>query len=72
MAMNKAKALHREFSEEELERVKFVAARLVDWKMWDSPADDEIDQIRLDNDGAVKNWLKDKGLTVSYLLGSSE
>ena len=67
-----AKALHRDFNEEELERVKFVAARLVDWKMWDSPADSEIDQIRLDNDGAVKNWLKDKGLTVSYLLGSSE
>ena len=68
----KVKALHREFSEGELERVRFVVTRLIDWKMWDSPPNSDIDQIRLDNDGAVKNCLRDKGLTVSYLMGASE
>ena len=68
----RVKAFHREFSEKEFERVRLVVTRLIDWKMWDSPPNSDIDQIRLDNDGAVKNWLRDKGLTVSYLLGASE
>ncbi len=68
----KVKVFCNDFGENELKRVKFVTSRLVDWKMWDEPADSEIDQIRLDNDGAVKDWLRDKGLTVSYLLGASE
>ena len=66
------RALHREFSEAELEKIRFVVNRLIDWKMWDSPADSEIDQIRSDNDGAVKDWLREKGLTVGYLLGAAE
>ena len=66
------KAFHRDLSEEALKRIRFVAARLVSWKIWDSPAKSEIDQIRLDNDGAIKDWLRRKGLTVSYLLGASE
>ena len=68
----KAKALHREFSDEDLKRIRSIIARLVDWKLWDSPANSEIDRIPLDNDGAIKEWLKEKGLTVGYLLGASE
>ena len=71
-ADERVKALHREFDDRDLEQIKFVIARLVDWKMWESPANSEIDEVRLDNDGAVKNWLREKGLTVSYLLGASE
>ena len=66
------KAFHRDFDERDLEQIRFVVARLVDWKMWDSPADSEIDEVRLDNDSAVRTWLRNKGLTVSYLLGASE
>lgn len=69
---DRARALYREFSEEEFEKVRFVTSRLVEWKMWKSPPNSEIDQIRLDNEGKIKDWLKDKGLTVSYLLGASE
>lgn len=69
---DKAKAFYREFSEAELDKVKFVTARLVDWKMWDSPANSDIDQISLDNDAQIKDWLRENGLTVSYLLGASE
>ena len=71
-ADEKGHAFYKDFGEKELENVKFVTNRLVDWKMWNSPAKSEIDEIRLDNDGAVKDWLRKKGLTVSYLLGASE
>ena len=71
-ADEQVRPLYREYGAEDFNKMKFLIARLVDWKMWSSPANSEIDQIRLDNDGAVKEWLKDKGLTVSYLLGAAE
>ena len=68
----RTKPLYREYSEEDYDKIRFLISRLVEWKMWSSPANGEIDQIRLDNDGAIKDWLREKGLTVSYLLGASE
>ena len=68
----RTKPLYREYSEEDYDKIQFLISRLVEWKMWSSPANGEIDQIRLDNDGAIKDWLREKGLTVSYLLGASE
>ena len=68
----RAKPLYREFTEGDFEKVAFVIGRLVEWKMWSLPKDAEIDQIRLDNDSAIKDWLRNRGLTVSYLLGASE
>ena len=66
------KPLYREYGAQEFEKIKFLITRLVEWKMWSSPANGEIDQIRLDNDGAIKDWLREKGLTVGYLLGAAE
>ena len=63
---------YRDFSEQNLDDIKFVVRRLIAWKMWSEPGASEIDQIRLDNDKQVKDWLKDKGLTTGYLLGASE
>ena len=71
-ADDQLKPLYREYTAQDLEKVNFLVARLVDWKLWSSPVNSEIDQIRLDNDGAIRDWLKEKGLTVSYLLGAAE
>ena len=68
----RTKPLYREYNEGDFEKIRFVITRLIDWKIWDSPVNGEIDRIRLDNDGAIKDWLREKGLTVSYLLGASE
>ena len=62
----------RELDEKAFEDIRFVVSRLIEWKMWSSPADSEIDQVRFDTDGQIKDWFKEKKLTVGYLLGASE
>lgn len=63
---------YRELSDHQLEQIRFSVNRLVDWKMWSSPSGADIDKVRLDNDGMVKQWLKDQGLTTGFLMGASE
>ena len=69
---DRTKPLYRDFSQDGFSKIRFVITRLMEWKIWSSPANDEIDRIRLDNDGDIKDWLKKKGLTVGYLLGAAE
>ena len=68
----KDRPFYREFSEEKWADIKDIVTRLVEWNMWQSPANSEIDQIRLDRDRQVKDWLRTKGLTAGYLLGAPE
>ena len=68
----RVKPFYRKLSEEQLKQIRSCVARLVDWKMWSSPANSDIDKVRLDNHRMVKNWLKEKGLTPGYLMGASE
>ena len=69
---DKAKPLYRDLSDDQLNQIRSCVARLVDWKMWSSPADSEIDRIRMDTDREVKYWLKKMGLTTGYLMGAPE
>ena len=66
------KDIYRDLSDEQLQRVKQVVSRLVNWKWWAVPANDEIDRVLSDNKSAVKDWLKKHGLTPGYLMGASE
>ncbi len=68
----KARPLYRVLNDQQVDDIREVVARLIDWKIWSSPVSSEIDQIRLDNDKAVKDWLRSKGLTTGYLLGAPE
>lgn len=68
----RAKPLYRELSDDQLNEIQSCVAKVVDWKMWSSPTGTEIDQVRLDKDSMVKDWLKEKGLTTGFLLGASE
>ena len=67
---DKSRPFYREINGEQWSKIRSCVARLVDWKMWSSPADDEIDRIRMDTDREVKDWIKSKGLTTGYLVGA--
>jgi hypothetical protein len=69
---DKARPFYRDISDDDLKRVRSVVSRLVSWKRWSSPADDEIDRVLSDNKSEVKNWLKERGLTTGYLMGAAE
>ena len=40
----------------------------MNFKIWKSPADSEVDRVLSDNKSAVKEWLKRQGLDIGYLL----
>ena len=58
---DRERLFYRKLSEDDLEDIRFVVDRLIEWKLWSSPSPSEIDQIRLDNDAHVKEWLRDRG-----------
>lgn len=66
------KPLYRDLSDEQFTKIRNVLARLVEWKRWSSPANDEIETILAGNKGDVKSWMKQKGLTTGYLMGAQE
>lgn len=68
----RARPFYRELSQDDLNRVKSVVERLVNWSFWRSPGDSEIDRHLADNKSALKAWFKDKGLTTGYLMGASQ
>jgi hypothetical protein len=68
----KARCLYRELSEIQMAQVKHVVNRLVSWKRWYSPENDEVDRVLADNRSEVKLWFKSHGLTTGYLLGAAE
>lgn len=64
--------MHRELKQAQLEQIRQVTNRLVSWKRWYSPENDEVDRVLSDNKSEVKSWFKSHGLTTGYLLGASE
>ncbi len=68
----RAKPLYGEFTQDEFASIEHIVTRLVDWKIWSAPANSDVDQIQMDNDKTVKDWVRQKGLTVGYLLGAPE
>jgi len=69
---DQARPFYREISPDQWKRLKKMADRLVDFKIWNSPPDSEVDRVVSDKKSAIKDWLRSKGLTTGYLLGASE
>jgi hypothetical protein len=69
---DRRRPFYRELSSSELEKIKRVVERLVNWKQWNSPPETEIDRTLADNKSVVKDWFRSKGLTTGYLMGASE
>jgi hypothetical protein len=71
-ADDRAAPFYRKLADGEIEKVARVVKRLVTWKGWYAPKDDDIDRVLSDNKSEVKAFFKEKGLTAGYLMGASE
>lgn len=69
---DRARPFYRDLTELELDPIRKIVARLLEWSFWRSPLDSEIDRVLADNKSAVKEWLRNHGLTTGYLLGATE
>jgi hypothetical protein len=69
---DQAKPFYRDISADQWKRIKKMVDRLIDFKIWSSPPDSEVDRVVSDKKSAIKDWLKSKGLTTGYLLGAAE
>lgn len=66
------KPFYRDISEMDFLRIKAILERLLQWQMWQSPKNSEIDTVIAGNKRAVKDWFRLKGLTTGFLLGASQ
>ena len=64
----RAHPFYRDISPAEHEKIKTIISKLINFKIWKSPADSDVDRVLSDNKSAVKDWLKKQGLDVGYLL----
>lgn len=65
---DRVQPFYRDISPVEHDKIKTILAKLVNFKIWKSPADSEVDRVLSDNKSAVKEWLKKQGLDIGYLL----
>lgn len=68
----RTRPFYRDLSAEDLQKVRSVVERLMNWSLWKSPQDSEIDRFLADNKSALKEWFRSKGLTTGYLMGASQ
>jgi len=66
----KLKPFYRDISEAEFAKVKNILERLLQWQMWKAPRYSEIDTVIAGSKSAIKEWFRNKGLTVGFLLGA--
>ena len=71
-SIERERPFYRELTAAQIDQIKSIVARLVDWKRWDSPQGDEIDRIKADKQSAVREWLINHKLTSGYLMGAPE
>jgi hypothetical protein len=63
------KMFYREIADEKFSEIEDIVQRLYDWPQWSSPKNTDIDAFIARNKSSLKDWFKEKGLSVSYLLG---
>ena len=61
---------YRRLSDKDKDKIQRVVHRLLDWAIWNSPEDSEIDRMLNNKQTAVRDWLKEHGLSTGYLLGA--
>jgi len=66
----KAKPFYREISDSEFAKIKAILERLLQWQMWKSPRNSEIDTVIAGSKSSVKEWFRNKGLTTGFLMGA--
>lgn len=68
----KAMLFYRILKVEELVKIRGIIRRLAAWSMWSAPLNSDVDRVLSDNKSEVKSFLRNKGMTVGYLLGAPE
>jgi len=68
-AEDRARPFYRSLKPEQVTIIRSVIERLVNSKVWSAPAGDDVDRVLADNKSAVKDWLKQHGLSTGYLIG---
>lgn len=71
-AEERAMPFYRVLSDKQRDDIELIILRLIEWPIWDSPKDSEIDLMISNNATVVKKYLKDKGLTTGFLMGAPE
>jgi len=69
---DKAKIFYRDVADSAFDELDEIWQRLFEWKLWRSPKNSEIDTRIAGNKSTTKAWMKEMGLTVTYLLGMDE
>jgi hypothetical protein len=67
----KDRIFYREIYADDVEKIRRVVRRLIEWGMWQSP-NTELDSALNDNRERVKDFFRANSLTVGYLVGASE
>jgi hypothetical protein len=68
----KAKIFYRDMQDSDFVKIGDILSRLFNWSTWSMPKDSEIDTIIAGSKKTIKEWFKNKGLRVEYLLGHHE
>jgi len=66
----KQKPFYRDISDEDFLKIKNILNRLINWQMWISPKDSEVDTAIAGNKSVLKEWFRTKGLTTGFLMGA--
>lgn len=66
----KQKPFYRDISDEDFLKIKNILSRLINWQMWISPKDSEVDTAIAGNKSVLKEWFRTKGLTTGFLMGA--
>jgi hypothetical protein len=68
----KARPFYREFSDDDLTKIKSCLSRLLNWQMWSSPQNSQVDTQIASSKSTLKEWFKEKGLTTGFIMGAPE
>jgi len=66
----KQKPFYRDISDEDFLKIKNILSRLINWQIWISPKDSEVDTAIAGNKSVLKEWFRTKGLTTGFLMGA--
>jgi len=61
---------YRELTDDDFNKISAILSRLINWQMWISPKGSDIDTVIAGSKTTIKDWYRDKGLTVGFLLGA--
>lgn len=66
----KEKPFYRDITDADFTKINVILRRLLQWQMWKSPRNSEIDIVLAGSKSSAKDWFRSKGLTTGFLMGA--